>query len=66
MKKIFLILLALFVVGASSVPASSADSAAAPALANKAGGAKTRLPNSLKQDKKHDEQQEQTAPALLA
>lgn len=66
MKTVFLSLLALSLVGAFYVPASSAAGTAAPALANKAGGAKTRLPNSLKQDKKHDEQQKQNDTARLA
>lgn len=60
MDKIFLFLLALALLGGAWVPSANT------ALANKAGGAKTRLPHSLKQDKKHDEQQEQQEASRLA
>lgn len=60
MNKIFLSFLSLVLLGGAFTPTFDT------ALANKAGGAKTRLPNSLKQDKKHDEQQKQNDTARLA
>lgn len=55
MKKLFLFILALSLLGGAFAP--TVDTA----LANKAGGAKTRLPHSLKQDKKQQDEQS-TAP----
>lgn len=49
MNKIFLSFLALALLGGALTPAFNT------ALANKAGGAKTRLPNTLKGDKQPDD-----------
>lgn len=51
MNKIFLFFLSLVLLGGAWAP--SFDTA----LANKAGGAKTRLPNTLKGDKQPDDKQ---------
>lgn len=52
MNKIFAFVLALALLGGGAAPSANT------ALANKAGGAKTRLPHSLKQDSKpQDEKQ---------
>lgn len=51
MNKIFLSFLSLALLGGAFAPSVDAD------LANKAGGAKTRLPNTLKGDKQPDDKQ---------
>lgn len=51
MNKIFFSMLALVLLGGAFVPTFDT------ALANKAGGAKTRLPNTLKGDKQPDDKQ---------
>lgn len=51
MNKIFLSFLALVLLGGAYTPTFDT------ALANKAGGAKTRLPNTLKGDKQPDDKQ---------
>lgn len=60
MNNIFLSFLALALLGGAM--ASSVDTA----LANKAGGAKTRLPNTLKDDKQPDDKSAAPETARLA